>query len=125
MKEPKLNTKLKCEECGEEFGSVCMLSPDWSALEQFRNAARYHFETKHCMKKQEDPKVIPLEDSHCVQVGKMDTVYEQGPQRIGSDYNLKQEPYFIMEYRLPKVIDSPAVTRGSGPFPPRCCCCRC
>lgn len=106
MTEPKLNTKLKCEECGEEFGSVCMLSPDWSALEQFRNAARYHFETKHGMKVQGDYNKSVAIEGHFATPGKMDKVYG------------------IMDFHLPAVIQSPpSQPRLYGPRP--CCCCRC
>lgn len=38
------NTELICNLCGEKIGSVCMMSPDWSAQFSFINATRYHFE---------------------------------------------------------------------------------
>ena len=43
------NTGLVCNICHEGIGSVCMMSPDWSANESFRSQARYHFKTKHRM----------------------------------------------------------------------------
>jgi len=53
MNEEGPNTDLFCNKCGKNIGRVCMLSPDWSALESFRNLTRNHFEQEHGMKPQE------------------------------------------------------------------------
>ena len=47
------NIYLFCDICAKKIGQVCMLSPNWSANEQFRNASRYHLKTEHDI---EEPK---------------------------------------------------------------------
>ncbi len=48
------NTDLFCNICKKSIGSVCMMSPNWSANESFINQTRQHFEEEHGMKPNKD-----------------------------------------------------------------------
>ncbi len=48
------NTYLSCNICGKDIGSVCMMSPDWSANSSFIAQARDHFEKEHGMQRKKD-----------------------------------------------------------------------
>lgn len=53
-KETPPNTLLYCNICNKKIGSVCLMSPNWSATESFLNLSRTHFEKEHGMKPNKD-----------------------------------------------------------------------
>lgn len=58
---PAPNAELKCTLCGEVVNTVCMLSPDGSAMISFIDIMRYHLEHEHGYEKQiEIYTVIPM-----------------------------------------------------------------
>lgn len=115
---------MNCEVrfCGKEInydGALLFGPPD----KEF-NTKKIHI-CKDCYKslfkdlivsvKNPPPTIISV-PGYFLSVGKMDTVYEQGPQRVAGQIE------GIIDFHLPSVIQAPASHRGSGPFPPRCCC---
>lgn len=53
-KETPPNAELTCNICHKPIGSVCLMSPDYSASESFLNLARNHFEKEHDMMPNKD-----------------------------------------------------------------------